>query len=134
MTNLRKDHNQWLIYDEAGVTAAVRGLEMMALLLVGQALEKHSDIELRAMGHVAGKVADARLRYMLGLMEQSPSTDEEHVVAAHIVRILGYLNGDAKPVEALDEVWASAVWLDSQVQGAGADGPGWYREVVRGVR
>ena len=130
---LRKDTNQWLIYDESSVTAAVRGLETMALMLVAPALVNHPDIELRALGNVAERVADARIRYMLGLMEHSPSTDDERVVAAHVVRILGYLNGDPKPTESLDDIWASVVWLDSQVQGAGVDGPGWYREVVRGV-
>lgn len=125
---------QWLIYDEASVTAAVRGLETLALMLVGPALANHADIELRALGNVAEKVADARLRYMLGLMENSKPTDEEHVVAAHVVRILGYLNGDSKPTESLDELWASVVWLDNEVQGSGVDGPGWEREVVRGVK
>lgn len=137
MTSLRKDPNQWLVYDEAGVTAAVRGLEVIALMLVGPALARHGDIEVRAMGNVAEKVADARLRYMLGLMQNSEASDEERVVAAHVVRIVDYLSSggeSGKPVEGLDDVWASLVWLDSQVQGAGVDGPGWAREVVRGVR
>ena len=130
---LRKDANQWLIYDEASVTASVRGLELMALMLTGKALENHPDIELRALGNVAGSVADARLRYMLGLMGQSSPTDEERIVGAHVVRILGYLEGDPKPAESLDDLWASVVWLDSHIRSSGVEGEGWYREVVRGV-
>jgi uncharacterized protein (UPF0147 family) len=94
-------------------------------------MARHDDIEVRALGNVAEKVADARIQKMMGLLKDS--TDEERIVAAHVIRILDYLmSGENKPVNELDEIWASMVWLDSQVRGAGIEGPGWVRELVRG--
>lgn len=130
---MRQD-NQWIIYQERPVTAAVRGMELLMMFLGGKALLNHERIELRALGNASMKIADARLRFMLGLMSNSQPTDEEQEVAAHVVRILDYLSGGEAPDNALDEMWASVLWLDSRCQAAGVDGVGWFRELVRGVK
>ncbi len=46
---LRSDPRQWLIYDEETQGAMVRGLETMALQMVGQTLVKNKDRQVRAM-------------------------------------------------------------------------------------
>ena len=115
------------------MVAAVRAVELICMVIAGKAFENHPDIEFRAIGNTAGSIADARLRYMLGLMENSTPTDEERIAAEHAIRVLGYLHGDEKPQEATDELWASVVWLDTRAKEGGVDGDSWAQALVRGV-
>lgn len=131
---LRTDERQWLIYQEPSVVSAVRAVELVCMLLVGPGLAAHPEIEMRALGNAVERIADARLRYMLGLIKKSQPSDEERVAGRHAATIYAWLNGGSKPEQASDELWAAVYYLDSYVKGAGIEGAGWQRELVKGVK
>lgn len=125
---LREDPRQWLIYDEETQGAMVRGLEAMALQMVGQTLSKNEDIKVRAMGFTMLNIADARIR---SAMAQPGSTRD--TVMKHLARIMGWLSRRATyPAVELDEVHAVLYQLDHRFRSAGIRGGGKLRDLVRG--
>jgi hypothetical protein len=125
---LRSDPRQWLIYDEETQGALVRGLETMALQMVGQTLRRNKDMKVRAIGNVMLNVADARLRDAA----REPGSIRDTVIK-HLARIMGWLSGRASyPAIQLDEVHAALYQLDHRMRSAGISGPGHIRDLARG--
>jgi hypothetical protein len=132
--SLRADKRQWVIYQEPSVAAAVRAVEVLCMMLAGAGLANHEAIELRAIGNSAERMADARLRFMLGLIKDNEPTDEERQAGEHLVLVYDWIKGGAKPDQATDELWAALYWLDEQAMAGGVSGDGFVREIVKGLR
>lgn len=133
--SMRQDERQWLIYQEEPVRAAVRAIEMLCMHLAGQWLAQHPDIELRALGNVAQRLAQVRVRFGLGAMEGHEVPDEMVAATGHVVTILAYLAGEVangRPAVEESELHAAAYWLDSTLSRAGVAGEGWFRALARG--
>jgi len=128
---LRSDPRQWLIYDEETQGAMMRGLEIMALQMVGQTLKRNPEAKVRAIGHVMLNVADARLRDAA----REPGSIRDTVIK-HLARIMGWLSRrgpiDVDTAVALDEVHAVLYQLDHRFRSAGIRGGGRLRDLVRG--
>lgn len=124
--DLRDDPRQWLIYTEEPVTAAMMSVEVLALQMAGQLLKDAPDIELRAVGNVMLKWADARERSLSdGGMFQSAALDYVH-------EVFEYLGGGQRPDEALDQLHAAVFGFDKTLNSAGIQGDGWAQELARG--
>jgi hypothetical protein len=131
---LRLDQNQWVIYQEPSVQAAIRAVNIVTSILAGDAMEKHHEMRIRAMGHVAGSLADSQLRYGLGLVEGHDPDEFTRLATEHAVTIISFIKGaesSEASERALDEVHAAVYWLDSRLKAAGITGDGWYRELAR---
>jgi len=127
---LRSDPRQWLIYDEETQGAMVRGLEAMAMQMVGQTLIRNKDIKVRAMGFTMLNLADARIR---AAMKQQGSVRD--TVMRHLAKIMGWLSSRGRaeyPAVELDEIHAVLYQLDHRARSAGITGPGFLRDQVRG--
>lgn len=130
---LRKDLRQWLIYDEESVTSTVRAVEALAMIVAGPILARHPTVEIRAVGTAMERIGQTRLAALSGKYGDVP--DEDRQAAAHLANLLGWLDtGIDTPAaaQARDELHAALFWLDSRLRDAGARGPGWYRQLVRG--
>lgn len=121
-----------MIYQEDSVVAAVRAVELISMLTAGPALARSDDEDLKALGNAIERIADARLRYMLGLIEKVQPSELERTAGEHASLIYAWLADHPKPEHATDELRAAVHWLDSQVMAGGIEGPGWDRELVRG--
>jgi hypothetical protein len=113
------------------------------------------DLALRGLGHVAGAVGMSRLAWMTGIDEmgrhRGDKADEIEAedVGAAMRRVLNWLlewditNIDAPPTLRpptpppasvridLNELWASALYLNRRASGQGNRGPGERRRMVR---
>ena len=113
------------------------------------------DLALKALGSVSGRVGMTRLTWMTGVAEdgikraESEGTPEAKAVGEAMRRVLQWLliwdptNPDAPPDLAppsvprpivrldLDELHASAFYLDRRAAAQGASGPGARRRMVR---
>lgn len=130
---LRTDERQWLIYDDETLGAVMRGLEAIALSIVGRSLQRNRVEAVRAIGHFMGRVADARFA------EMERNDGAQQVAARHLRTIFGWLSRQQAtgldlpaPQAELDQVYASVFRLDSRAQSAGVVGPGVHRQAVRG--
>lgn len=129
MSTLRTDERQWLIHQEPNVTAGMEAIEVMALTVTGALLANRPEVEMRAIGTIMMRWADARQRTLDG----EDATDLEHTAISHATDLLDWMGGQGEaPVESLEELHAVAFAFDSQLQGAGIDGEGWYRVLARG--
>jgi len=129
MSKLRTDERQWLIYQEEPVTAGMEAIEIIALTVTGNLLADNEHVEMRAVGNVMLRWADARQRTLNG----EDATDAEHTAIEFATEILDWMGGQGeRPAIALEQLHAIAFSFDSTLQGAGIDGPGWYRELARG--
>jgi hypothetical protein len=127
---LREDPRQWLIYDEETQGAMVRGLEAMAMQMVGQTLVRNKDMKVRAMGFTMLNLADARIRTAMN----QPGSVRDTVIK-HLAKIMGWLSSRGRteyPAIELDEVHAVLYQLDHRARSAGIRGPGILRDQVRG--
>jgi hypothetical protein len=132
MSILRHDDRQWLIYKKGPVSAVLRGLETLALGIVGRSLAQNGVVQVRAIGNVMMKISDTRLRYMLGMLGDVP--DEDRAVGEALVKISAWLStGSGEPTEALDEFHAAVYALDSKLNNAGVNGDGWFRDLAKGI-
>lgn len=130
-TSLRKDENQWLIYQEDSVEPAVAGVKSLLMALGASMLLEHPDLAIRAFGNYGQRMTDTHLDLWLGRMTEQP-TDEQAVVGQHLADIYAWLAGEAeRPDAALDELHAAVVWSDKRANAAGVTGPGWYRDIVK---
>lgn len=132
---LRRDLRQWLIYDEEPVTSTVRAVEALAMIVAGPILARHPAIEMRAVGTAMERIGRTRLAALGGRYGDVPDTDRQ--VAEHLTAVLCWLDTGVDTPEAArarDELHAALFWLDARLRDAGASGPGWYRELVRGER
>lgn len=130
MESLRTDLRQWLIHGEEQETAAFRAVEMFALSVTGQRLARHPDERVRALGTVMTRIGEARGRVML-------DGDGAGAVAVRQMSLVGvWLAGGPVPevdlAQALSELQALMVRIDSRVASAGIRGPGHIRAGVRG--
>jgi hypothetical protein len=126
MTNLRTDPKQWLIHEEAPVTAGVQGIEVLALTISGNLLAVNENVELRAVGNLMLHWADARQR---SLDDRELGSD----AVEFITQVLDWMGGQGeRPDEALDQLHAIAFQFDSTLAAAGINGDGWYRTLARG--
>ena len=129
MSTLRTDPRQWLIYQEDNVTAGMEAIEIMALTVTGTLLANRPEVEMRAIGNIMMRWADARQRTMSG----EEASDLKQAAVSHATDILDWMGGQGDtPDDALSELHAVAFAFDSQLQGAGIDGEGWYRVLARG--
>lgn len=129
--SLRKDENQWLIYDEESVTAAVKGVQSFLMALGAEALKRHPDLVLRAFANFGERVTNTHVEFWNGGKSEEPS-EEQREVGRHLLEIYAWLSGEGeRPDEALDQLHAAVVWTDKRAKAAGVSGPGWYRELVR---
>lgn len=129
MTTLRTDDRQWLIYGEEPVTAGMEAIEVIALTVTGNLLTNNENVEMRAMGNVMLRWADARQRALSG----EESTDAEKAAIEMATEVLDWMGGQGeKPEQAVSDFHALCFEFDSRLQGAGITGPGWYRELARG--
>ena len=126
---LRDDPRQWLIYDEETQGAMMRGLEVMALQMVGQTLRRNKESKVRAIGYLMLNVADARIR------SAEPGSKREQVIR-HLALVMGWLSRrgpmDIATAEALDEIHATIYQMDHRFRSAGIRGGGKLRDMVRG--
>jgi hypothetical protein len=137
---LRTDERQWLIYQEPNVTAAVRAVESLCMAVAGPALARHPDEAIRALGHVAMALSEARTKWGLGLNEADESPSELETAAyraatATLRIIFDPSLAESERTKLLDEtgdLHAAMFWLDRRLNGAGTTGPGWYRDLARG--
>ena len=129
MSTLRTDPRQWLIYQEENVKAGMEAIEVMALTITGTLLARGEEVEMRAIGNIMMRWADARQR----TLSDEEASDLERTAVSHITDILDWMGGQGdEPNDALSELHAVAFAFDSQLQGAGIDGEGWYRVLARG--
>lgn len=129
MSTLRTDKRQWFIHDEEPIVAAMEAIEVIALTVTGRLLAENEHVEMRAIGNVMMRWADARQRTLDG----DEATDAEHVAIEFATEILDWMGEQGeRPEDALDQFQASAFGFDSRLQAAGISGPGWYRELARG--
>lgn len=113
------------------------------------------DLALRGLGHLSGSVAMTRLAWMTGIDETGiPRRDkadepEAEDVGAAMRRVLNWIfEWDLADVNAppkfrqpspppasvridLNELWASAIYLDRRARNQGTTGPGRRRDIVR---
>lgn len=129
MSTLRTNERQWLIDTEDPVVAAMEAMEVMALTITGKLLAENGHVEIRAIGNVMMRWADARQRVLDG----EDATDAEQAAIESATEILDWMGGQGEcPEGALDQFHAVAFTFDSKLQAAGISGPGWYRELARG--
>lgn len=127
MTTLRTDESQWLIHQEDSVVAAVRALEVFAMLLAGPILAKHPERSMRALGNMMVRLGAHR--------EQSMLTSAEYETAGrHIAVILGELAGATRADRERDELHAAMFWLDSTLKKAGIKPGNWMSDTALGIR
>jgi hypothetical protein len=131
MMSIRTDKRQWLIYQEEPVVDVVSAIEAFLVGIGAAFLKNHEDIAMRGIGHFGEMLAQTRLTHMNGMLGDLESTEMQKELVEHLLAISGYLAGDTRPDEALDDIHAALVWLDKRAKGAGVSGPGWYREIVR---
>ena len=134
---LKDDARQWLQYDDEGLGAVMRGLEAMALQMVGQSLVNSPAARIdavRAMGYFMQKVASHRLASMMKV------GGAQGQVVSHLAKIMNWLSRSyygaspaLPPQDELDEIYAYVFRLDSRANGAGVGEPlGTHRIAVRG--
>lgn len=130
MSTLRTDDRQWLIHQEENVTAGMEAIEIMALTVTGSLLANRPEVEMRAIGNIMMRWADARQRTLSG----EEASDLEQAAVSHATDILDWMGGQGgdEPDQALSELHAVAFAFDSQLQNAGITGEGWYRTLARG--
>jgi len=126
---LRDDPRQWLIYQDEQQGAVMRALETAALQIVGQALAKNADPQVRPIGNVMLKVADARLR---GGFNAGGYRQRALEYLAKITNWISAPNSMPRPDVALDELHAVLYQLDHRMNSAGINGTGFLREIIRG--
>lgn len=127
MSNLRQDERQWLIYQEEPVSAAMMGMEVIALTVAGSLLADNEHVEMRAVGNIMMLWADARQRTLVD------GNDSERAAMEMADEILSWMGGQGdKPEDALEQFHAVAFQFDSVLRGAGISGDGWFREIARG--
>ena len=129
--SVRQDDKQWMIYQEEPVTDVVAAIETFLSGIGAAFLKNHEDIVMRAIGSFGESLTQTRLTHMNGQLGDLPSTEMQKELVSHLIAISGYLAGDDRPDEALDDIQAALVWLDKRSKAAGVVGPGWYREIVR---
>jgi hypothetical protein len=128
LTPLRKDENQWLIYQEDSVRPITDGVKSLLMHFGAMMLMRHEDIAVRAVGHYGASLSDTHLDQW----SQEDATEEQQAVAQHLADIYAWLAEEGeRPDQALDEFHAAVVWSDKRARAAGVKGPGWYREIVR---
>ena len=133
MNYIRTDSRQWLIHEEENVTVGIKAIEIMALTVTGELLSKNEDVEMRAVGNLMMRWADARQRAMMNGMDGEDSTHLEKSAMVLLTDILDWMGGQGeKPEDALEQLHSVAFSFDSTLSGAGITGPGWYRELARG--
>lgn len=128
---LRKDENQWLIYDRDSVEAVVAAVKAFLMGLGAQTLLHHEDLEIRALGHAGLRMSATQLDAFAGNLKVETSPERQE--AAQVIgQLIGYLAGfnNLDPA-AIDEIHAAIVWIDKRAKAAGVSGTGWYREIVR---
>ena len=130
MSELRQDQRQWLIYQEEPVTAGIEAIEVIALTVAGSMLASDENVEMRAMGNIMMRWADARQRKLDG----QEANDSEHAAISMAVEVLDWMGEEdaEKPESALEQFHAVAFQFDSTLQGAGINGDGWYSVLARG--
>jgi len=138
---------QWLIWDEPNCQALIRVLETEALDALGSALMKwaeagmaphgsNSKDAMTFLGAMLSRLAGTRRRFMQGGYTDQPTPELQHyqslwaTVAMHIAKP-GSVPEQAI-VNALDELYATGVYLDDKMKGAGVSGNGWFRKLARG--
>ena len=130
--SLRKDTNQWMIYEEEAVRAATGAIEIYLMLVGGAVFTRKEDIALRAMGHIGMRIGTTRLELWEGKKRGLESNEVRQELAGYLRDIMAWQAGEAeRPDQALDELHAVMVWLDKRTNAAGVNGEGWYREVIR---
>jgi hypothetical protein len=132
MRTMRRDLNQWLIEDEEPVTAAVRVVEMVSMILAGQILARHPTLQVRAVGNVAEGLGRTRLAVASESLENDIRLAAHH--ASALLQYLSVPNPLATPVgdSVLDELHAAVFWLDSTLRQMGVGSEEWYARVARG--
>lgn len=130
---LRHDPRSWLIYQRGPVEATVRALETMALGMAGRTLAKHPTTAVRAVGNLMLRLAESRVRISLGLVKGQETTEDRRTATQWTIQVSNWaMAGGPEPTQALDELHAAAVHLDSRLNSAGLTGPGWERDLGRG--
>lgn len=130
---LRTDFRQWLIYDEPSCRAALRVTETLAMMIAGPVLAAKDDVELRAMGNVMLKFAEAHMKACTGQIKDYEPEPAERAAMEDLLMVIPYLGGETrKPNQALDELHGALFHLDSRLNGMGVSGGGVFREMVRG--
>jgi hypothetical protein len=128
---LRKDENQWLVYQQDSVEPAIAGVKSFLMALGAQVLLDNPDLVLRAFGHYGQRLTNTHLDLWIGRMTEQPS-EEQAVVGQYLTEIYAWLAGEGeRPDEALDELHAAVVWSDKRARAAGVTGEGWYRDLVK---
>jgi len=111
------------------VTAGIEAIEVIALTVTGNLLGNNEHVEMRAIGNVMLRWADARQR----TLDSEDATDAEHVAIEFGSEILDWMGGQGeRPAIALEQLHAIAFSFDSTLQSAGITGPGWYQKLARG--
>jgi len=129
MSTLRTDSRQWLIYQEDNVVAGMSAVEVIALTVTGTLLANRPEVEMRAIGNIMTRWADARQR----TMTDEEASDLEQAAIADATDILDWMGGQGdEPDAALSELHAVAFAFDQKLQAAGITGEGWYRTLARG--
>lgn len=163
---LRRDPLAWQIEDDPMAEEALRAVETLGMIFAEMALHRLSrlglnpgdpdtDLALRAMGSVSGRVAMSRLAWQTGTDElgrerqEKADTPEAEAAGERIRAVLHWLlewdltdpdqpprlrQPSAPPPSvqlALNELWAALTYLDRRARDQGTSGPGRRRETVR---
>lgn len=163
---LRRDPLAWQIEDDPMAEEALRAVETLGLLFAEMALHRLSrlginpgdpdtDLALRAIGSISGRVAMTRLAWQTGTDEQGrerrekADTAEAEAAGERMRAVLNWLfewnltDPDAPPSLrqpstpppsvrlALNELWAALTYLDRRARGQGSSGPGRRRNMTR---
>lgn len=163
---LRRDPRGWQIEDDPMAEEALRAVETLGMIFAEMVLHRLSraglnpgdpdtDLALRAMGSVAGRVGMSRLAWQTGVDEtgnprrDSAGTPEAEAAGERMRAVLNWLfewdlnDPDAPPKLrtpstppatvrlALEELWAALLYFDRRAKGQGVVGPGQRRRVTR---
>lgn len=108
----------------------MEAIEVIALTVAGNLLASDENVEMRAMGNIMMRWADARQRKLDG----EEANDSEHSAIYMAQQVLDWMGEEdaEKPKSALEQFHAVAFQFDSVLQGAGINGNGWFQIVARG--
>ena len=137
--------DQWLIYQPEKVQAAYRALEALGWQAIAGVIQMkirqgafpNMEVEAQELAEICEAQGIVRKEYGSGRRQEKPHDEQIHYsILADILdwQMTDPTDEKAKLWEmALDELLAPMKYLDIKVAGAGITGPGWYRELVKGV-
>ena len=129
------DPRTTLVYDDEAVAAVFRALEGFSMSYLGERWARHEDMEVRALGNVMIKIAEVRHRRLQG-DPPFPKQVIQMVAADNLADILRWFYkgspADDRPTTALADYAKAIQWLDERCEDMGTQGPGLFREIMRG--